>query len=62
MWEGLDQITLVVAQTDVDYRVPILFRPEPYDAWSWVSRVGQRSATIESRHLRRRHDAARAPG
>jgi acyl-CoA thioester hydrolase len=48
MWEGLDQITIVVAQTDVDYRVPILFRPEPYDAWSWVSRVGQRSATIES--------------
>jgi acyl-CoA thioester hydrolase len=48
MWEGLDQVTLVVAQTDVDYRVPILFRPEPYDAWSWISRVGQRSATIES--------------
>jgi len=48
MWQGLDHITIVVAQTDVDYRVPILFRPEPYDAWSWVSRVGQRSATIES--------------
>ncbi len=48
MWEGLDHITLVVAQTDVDYRVPILFRAEPYDAWSWVARVGQRSATIES--------------
>ena len=48
MWEGLDQITLVVAQTDVDYRVPILFREASYDAWSWVSRVGQRSATIES--------------
>jgi len=48
MWKGLDQITLVVAQTDVDYRVPILFRSEPYDAWSWVAHVGQRSATIES--------------
>jgi acyl-CoA thioester hydrolase len=48
MWEGLDHITLVVAQTDVDYRVPILFRAEPYDACSWVSRIGQRSATIES--------------
>ena len=48
MWEGLDQITLVVAQTDVDYRVPILFRAAPYDSWSWVARVGQRSATIES--------------
>jgi acyl-CoA thioester hydrolase len=48
MWEGLDHITLVVAQTDVDYRVPILFRAEPYDAWSWIARIGQRSATIES--------------
>lgn len=48
MWEGLDPVTLVVAQTDVDYRVPILFRAEAYDAWSWVTRVGQRSATIES--------------
>ena len=48
LWEGLDPISLVVAQTDVDYRVPILFRPESYDAWSWVSRVGQRSATIDS--------------
>jgi acyl-CoA thioester hydrolase len=48
LWTGLDPISLVVAQTDVDYRVPILFRPELYDAWSWVSRVGTRSATIES--------------
>ena len=48
MWQGLDQITLVVAQTDVEYRVPILFRQEPYDAWSWIARIGQRSATIES--------------
>ena len=48
LWHGLEPISLVVAQTDVDYRVPILFRPEAYDAWSWTSRVGQRSATIES--------------
>jgi acyl-CoA thioester hydrolase len=48
LWKGLDPISLVIAQTDVDYRVPILFRPEPYDAWSWVSRVGTRSTTIES--------------
>ena len=40
--------SVVVAQTDVDYKVPILFRPEPYDAWSWISRVGERSMTIES--------------
>jgi acyl-CoA thioester hydrolase len=48
MWEGLDPISLVVAQTDVDYRVPILFRPEPYDAWSWVSRIGRTSVVFES--------------
>ena len=48
LWEGLDHTALVVAQTDVDYRVPILFRAEPYDAWSWIARVGQRSTTIES--------------
>lgn len=46
--EGTARISIVVAQTDVDYRVPILFRPEPYDVWSWISRVGTRSATIES--------------
>ena len=40
--------SVVVAQTDVDYKIPILFRPEPYDLWSWVTRVGERSMTIES--------------
>jgi acyl-CoA thioester hydrolase len=39
---------MVVAQTDVDYRLPILFRQEPYDAWSWISHVGATSVTIES--------------
>jgi acyl-CoA thioester hydrolase len=39
---------MVVAQTDVDYRVPILFRPEPYDCWSRVVCVGERSMTLES--------------
>lgn len=48
VWAGLDPTAVVVAQTDVDYRVPILFRPEPYDVWSWVSRVGRRSYTVES--------------
>ena len=38
----------VVAQTDVDYKLPILFRPETYDAWSWISHVGTTSLTIES--------------
>ncbi|MGB0099692.1 MAG: thioesterase family protein [Nocardioides sp.] len=48
LWEGLGPVSTVVAQTDVAYRRPILFRPEAYDAWSWISRVGTRSATIES--------------
>lgn len=45
---GTPAVSMVVAQIDVDYKVPILFRPEPYDVWSWVSRVGRRSAVIES--------------
>jgi acyl-CoA thioester hydrolase len=41
-------VPLVVAQTDVDYRVPITFRPEPYDMWTWVSRVGTSSFVLEA--------------
>lgn len=40
--------SLVVAHIEVDYKVPILFRPEPYDAWTWVSRVGNASFALES--------------
>jgi acyl-CoA thioester hydrolase len=43
-----DGYHLVVAQTDVDYRRPILFRPEPYDCRTWVSRVGSTSVVFES--------------
>ncbi|MCD4535839.1 acyl-CoA thioesterase [Nocardioides sp. cx-169] len=39
---------VVVAQTDVDYRMPLVFRPEPYDCWSRIVRVGRRSMTIDS--------------
>jgi acyl-CoA thioester hydrolase len=39
---------LVVAQTDVEYRAPILFRPEPYDSWTWLTHVGRTSAVFES--------------
>lgn len=46
--DGSPEPSFVVAQTDVDYRLPILFRPEPYDAWSWISHVGERSLVIES--------------
>lgn len=40
--------SIVVAQTDVDYRLPILFRAEPYDCWSEIERVGTRSLTLRS--------------
>ena len=46
--DGGDGLHLVVAQTDVDYRRPILFRPEPYDCRTWISRVGRTSAVFES--------------
>jgi acyl-CoA thioester hydrolase len=42
------RIHFVVAQTDVDYRYPILFRAEPYDCWTQLSRIGSRSMTVES--------------
>jgi acyl-CoA thioester hydrolase len=45
---GTPEPAVVVAQTDVDYKVPILFRPEPYDAWSAITHVGNRSMVIES--------------
>ena len=52
LWRDLieerGRIATVVAQTDVDYKVPILFRPEPYDGWTWLSHVGNRSMTVES--------------
>ena len=38
----------MVAQTDVDYRRPILFRPEPYDCRTWVSHIGRTSVVFES--------------
>ncbi|GAA5123586.1 hypothetical protein GCM10023339_43710 [Alloalcanivorax gelatiniphagus] len=43
-----DDYHLVVAQTDVDYKRPILFRPEPYDCRTWVTRIGSTSAVFES--------------
>lgn len=39
---------LVVAQTDVEYRAPVLMRAEPYDLFSEIVRVGGRSMTVES--------------
>jgi acyl-CoA thioester hydrolase len=42
---------VVVAQVDVDYRTPILFREDPYAVDLWVSRVGGSSFVIEG-HIR----------
>ena len=46
--EDVPRAGIVVAQTDVDYLRPILFRAEPYDCWSQVERVGSRSVTLRS--------------
>jgi acyl-CoA thioester hydrolase len=42
------RFSVVVAQTDVDYVQPLLFRAEPYDCRSSITRVGTRSMTVES--------------
>ena len=39
---------VVVAQTDVAYKAPVLARPEPYDVWTWVSRLGTTSMTVDA--------------
>ena len=62
--------SFVIAQTDVDYKQPILFRAEPYDCWSRISRVGARSFTQEAEirdgdtaaGARGRHRRLRRPG
>lgn len=45
---GEEGFRLVVARLDVDYKRPILFRPEPYVVESWVTRVGRSSFDITS--------------
>ncbi len=44
----LPRMHFVIAQTDVDYRVPILFRPETYDCWTELGGFGTRSMTVHS--------------
>lgn len=39
---------MVVAQADVDYLQPILFRHEGYDMDTWVSHIGRTSMVMES--------------
>lgn len=45
---GTPRIGLVVAQADVDYLRPLLGRAEGYDLWTWIERVGNRSAVMSS--------------
>ena len=62
----LRRFSVVVAQTDVDYLQPLLFRAEPYDCRSSITRVGTRSMTGRVRtprsrsHLGRHRVLARA--
>ena len=44
----LPQLQVVIAQMDVDYLAPIALRGEPYDCWTQIARVGNRSLTVES--------------
>ena len=45
---GEPHLATVVARIDVDYRRPILFRPEPYDVRTWVTRIGTPSYALDS--------------
>ena len=40
--------SVVVARVGVEYKRPILFRPEPYVVETWVRRVGTSSYTLGS--------------
>ena len=42
------RVHLVVAQTDVDYKRPILFRAAPYLCRTWISHVGRTSVVFDS--------------
>ena len=54
------RFSFVVAQTDVDYLMPLLFRAEPYDCRTSITRVGTRSMTVESEIRDRDRVLARA--
>ncbi|MBM7515894.1 acyl-CoA thioesterase [Nocardioides nitrophenolicus] len=38
----------VIARSDVEYVAPIVLRPQSYDSWTVVSRIGTKSITLES--------------
>jgi acyl-CoA thioester hydrolase len=45
---GQLHLATVLARIDVDYRRPILFRPEPYVVATWVSGIGTSSYGLDS--------------
>jgi acyl-CoA thioester hydrolase len=47
--EAEPSLRQVVARIDVDYKRPILFRPEPYLVESWVTGIGTSSYDLDSR-------------
>jgi acyl-CoA thioester hydrolase len=49
--EGEQGFSLVVARLDVDYKRPVLFRPEPYLVESRVSRIGTSSFDVSAEIL-----------
>lgn len=46
--QGFPRVVSVLAQADVEYVAPIVLRPQPYDCWSVISRIGNKSMVIES--------------
>jgi len=43
---GVERQSIVVAQQDIEYKRPMLFRSEPYDLWTWVTHLGRRSMIL----------------
>ena len=46
--EGGGRFTIVLARMDVDYKRPIMFRPEPYQVETWIGRVGNSSFGLDA--------------
>ena len=54
--QGQAGMRQVVARIDVDYKRPILFRPEPYAVQTWVARIGTSSYDLTCRIVGGRDD------
>jgi len=63
-WEARERLDpglgLVVAQADITYRRPILFRHEPYEIRTWLTRLGTTSMVLEADILDGSDQLARA--